>query len=127
MTILGRTLEAKEARLAYVLILPTIIIIGGLVFYPVAYNIWLSFHHVTTGNLGEAADFAGLDNFRYILKDVQRFLPALRTTFVYSITGMVLSLGVGLAAALVLNEKFRGRGAARTDDGGSPVRSAPIG
>jgi len=113
MAILGQTKQARDARLAYLLILPTVLIIGGLVFYPVVYNIWLSFHQVTTGNLGEEAPFVGLDNYRYVLKDVERFLPALRTTFIYSITGMFLSLGVGLIASLLLNEKFRGRGVVR--------------
>jgi len=113
MAVLGQSKQARDARLAYVLILPTVLIIGGLVFYPVIYNIWLSFHQVTTGNLGETAPFVGLDNYRYVIKDIERFLPALRTTFVYSIAGMFLSLGVGLIASLLLNEKFRARGVAR--------------
>jgi len=113
MAVLGQTKQARDARLAYLLILPTVLIIGGLVFYPVVYNIWLSFHQVTTGNLGETAPFVGLDNYRYVIKDIERFLPALRTTFVYSIAGMFLSLGVGLIASLLLNEKFRARGVAR--------------
>ncbi len=113
MAILGRSMRAREARLAYWLILPTVLIIAGLVFYPVLYNVWLSFYQVTTGNLGEAAPFVGLENYRYVLKDVTRFLPALRTTFVYSIVGMLLSLIVGLVAALLLNAKFQGRGVAR--------------
>jgi len=113
MAVLGQTKQARDARLAYLLILPTVLIIGGLVFYPVIYNIWLSFHQVTTGNLGETAPFVGLGNYRHVIKDIERFLPALRTTFVYSITGMFLSLGVGLIASLLLNEKFRARGVAR--------------
>jgi len=113
MAVLGQTKQARDARLAYLLILPTVLIIGGLVFYPVIYNIWLSFHQVTTGNLGETAPFVGLGNYRYVIKDIERFLPALRTTFVYSITGMLLSLGVGLIASLLLNAKFRARGVAR--------------
>ena len=111
--VLGRSLHAREARLAYLLILPTSLIIAGLVFYPVLYNVWLSFHQVTTGNLGEAAPFARLENYRHVLKDVTRFLPALRTTFVYSIVGMFLSLVTGLVASLLLNARFRGRGIAR--------------
>jgi len=113
MAVLGQTKQARDARLAYLLILPTVLIIGGLVFYPVIYNVWLSFHQVTTGNLGETAPFVGLGNYRYVIKDIERFLPALRTTFIYSITGMLLSLGVGLIASLLLNEKFRARGIAR--------------
>ncbi len=113
MAVLGQTKQARDARLAYLLILPTVLIIGGLVFYPVIYNVWLSFHQVTTGNLGETAPFVGLGNYRYVIKDIERFLPALRTTFVYSITGMLLSLGVGLIASLLLNAKFRARGVAR--------------
>ena len=113
MAVLGQSMRAQEARLAYLLILPTVLIVAGLVLYPVLYNVWLSFHQVTTGNLGEAAPFVGLENYRYVIKDVTRFLPALRTTFVYSIVGMFLSLGVGLVAALLLNEQFRGRGLAR--------------
>ena len=113
MAVLGQTKQARDARLAYLLILPTVLIIGGLVFYPVIYNVWLSFHQVTTGNLGEAAPFVGLENYLHVVKDIERFLPALRTTFIYSITGMFLSLIVGLIASLLLNERFRARGVAR--------------
>ena len=107
------TLQQKEARLAYWFVIPTFAIVFGLVVYPALYNIWISFHEVTLGNLGErGAPFVGLQNYFRVAKDFM-FKDALKATIIYSFLGSILSIILGLAASLLLNRKFKGRGLVR--------------
>jgi multiple sugar transport system permease protein len=78
------TLQQREARLAYWFVVPTFAIVFGLVIYPALYNIWISFHEVTLGNLGEGgAPFVGLKNYIRVAKDFM-FKDALKATIIYS-------------------------------------------
>jgi ABC-type sugar transport system permease subunit len=47
----GKSLEAREARLAWILILPTALIVFGLVVFPAIFSIWISFRDVGLKNL----------------------------------------------------------------------------
>ncbi|TYB82698.1 MAG: sugar ABC transporter permease, partial [Kosmotoga sp.] len=62
------TLEKKEASLGWKLILPTVIIIGGLIIYPVIYNIYLSFFEVSI-TPGKPNIFVGLQNYAEVITD----------------------------------------------------------
>jgi multiple sugar transport system permease protein len=116
-----RSLEAREARLAWMLILPTAVIVFGLVVFPAAFSIWISFRDVGLKNLGNVlnAPFVGLQNFRYVVNDFAFKFQGLAswgavvTSIVYSFSSTFLTLIVGLMAALLLNRPFRGRGLAR--------------
>jgi len=112
MKVKEKTLHAQEARLAWSLLALPLIIIFGVILYPVAYNIWLSLHQVTLDNLNGPRTWAGLDNFIHIIRDWQ-FQPALATTIIYSLGASFFSVLLGLAAALVLNRSFPGRGVVR--------------
>jgi len=57
--------------------------------------------------------FAGLDNFRRVVTDVN-MRGAIVTTIILTATVVLVSLLLGLGIALLLNRKFRGRGAVRT-------------
>lgn len=116
-----KTLRAQESRLAWALIAPTLIIVFGLVLFPAIFSIWISFHDVNLGNLNKAfeAPFNGLDNYRAVINDFAfkfqgaRSWGAAVTSVVYSFISTILTLVVGLVAALLLNRPFRGRGLAR--------------
>ncbi|PQP33299.1 hypothetical protein C6A37_13635, partial [Desulfobacteraceae bacterium SEEP-SAG9] len=76
----------------YWFVVPTFAIIFGLVIYPAVYNIWISFHEVTLGNLGEGgAPFVGIKNYLRVAKDFL-FKDALKATIIYSFLGSILSI-----------------------------------
>ena len=56
--------------------------------------------------------FVGMDNYRNLIEGSD-FHAVLITTLVYTIACVVLAIGLGLAAALLLDGPFRGRGVAR--------------
>ncbi|MFQ5341974.1 MAG: carbohydrate ABC transporter permease [Anaerolineae bacterium] len=116
-----RSLQAQEARLAWMLILPTALIVFGLVIFPAVFSIWISFHDVGLNNLNDVfhAPFVGLGNYRNVLNDFAfkfqglQSMGAAVTSVVYSISSTVLTVAIGLVAALLLNRPFRARGLTR--------------
>lgn len=115
------SLEAREARLAWYLILPTALIVFGLVVFPAIFSVWISFHDVGLDNLGDVfnATFVGLENYRRVFDDFAFKWQGLQswgaavTSIVYSFAATILTLVVGLGASLLLNRPFRGRGLTR--------------
>jgi len=116
-----KSLQAREARLAWALILPTALIVFGLVIFPAIFSIWISFHDVGLHNLNDVfhANFTGLENYRAVFNDFAfKFQPgqswgAAVTSVVYSFASTILTLVIGLIAALLLNRPFKGRGLTR--------------
>ena len=116
-----RSWHAQEARMAWLLISPTALIVFGLVLFPAFFSIWISFRDVSLGNLNDVfnAPFVGWDNYRAVFNDFAfkwqgfRSWGAAVTSVVYSFSATVLTLLVGLVASLLLNRPFRGRGLTR--------------
>jgi multiple sugar transport system permease protein len=120
----GNSMAAKEVRLAWILILPTALIVFGLVFFPAIFSIWISFRDVGLNNLNDVfnaplAGADGLGNYRAVFNDFDFKYQSLNqmgaavNTVVYSFISTILTLLVGLGASLLLNRPFRGRGIAR--------------
>jgi multiple sugar transport system permease protein len=116
-----RSIEAQEARLAWMLILPTALIVFGVVLFPAIFSIWISFHDVGLKELGNVfqAEFEGLDNYRAVFDDFAFKFQSLQswgaavTSVVYSFVSTFVTMAVGLIAALLLNRPFRARGLSR--------------
>jgi multiple sugar transport system permease protein len=120
VTFAGRRVEAAprgaahrfledERRLAMMLLLPTIALLGLFIAYPFAKGVWLS---VTDAKVGVPGQFVGLANFELIWND-QIFRVAVRNTFVYTAVTTVFKLALGLWLALLLNRHFRGKALVR--------------
>jgi len=96
----------KSALVGWLLLAPSLVLLGGLIVFPVLYNVWLSLFDKHAFMPVQA--FVGLRHYRYFASD-----PEFWTSFyygsVYAGVTMVLQLGVGVPAALLLNEAFRGR------------------
>jgi len=115
------SLQAQERRLAWALILPTALIVFGVVLFPAIFSVWISFHDVGLKELGNVfeAEFVGLDNYRAVVNDfafkwqgINNWGAAV-TSIVYSFVSTFLTMVVGLIASLLLNRPFRARGVSR--------------
>ena len=87
------------------MLLPTVLILVGLVLYPFVCSIWLSFFDKTIGSAGR---FVGLANFRYVIAWLQ-FSTALVNTVVSTVCAVAIKFVLGMVVALVLNQQIRGR------------------
>lgn len=100
----GRNFDS--AALPWLLLLPALAIILGLVGYPIVRTFWISFHAGT--GLGAGA-FTGIDQYRSLAQDPD-FRAALLRTAYFSVFNVVATMVVGLLVALVLDAlRTRGR------------------
>jgi multiple sugar transport system permease protein len=97
----------RDARLGYWLILPTVIAISGLIFYPIFYNLWLSLQEVNM-NPVQPNTFVGLKHFADVLTDGD-FWGSFKTSLIFTSTTVVGTTLLGLGTALLLNRDFPGR------------------
>ncbi len=102
--------KRREQLAGLLTISPALILILGLTLYPVAYSIWLSL--LEKHSFFPQERFVGLENYFYLWKDAE-FWSSLWLGIVYSIWTIVLQVVLGVAAALILNETFVGRGLVR--------------
>lgn len=103
-----RLLE-DERKLAFMLLLPTIIILALFIAYPFVKGILLS---VTNTRVGVPGEFVGLAIFEKIWAD-GIFRQAAYNTVVYTAITTVFKLALGLWLALLLNRHFRGKAVVR--------------
>lgn len=92
-------------------ILPSFLLAGIIIAYPIIDLARLSFNDV--GTFGEMHGFIGLENYRYVVEDELFIEVVLRTLYwtFFVVAGTIL---VSLPIALILNEDFYGKGIART-------------
>ena len=92
------------------LIVPAVLMVACLVLYPVGYAVWLSFHRKHAYLPVET--FIGLTNYKNLFVDPQFWQSFwLGTVYGFSTIGLQIVLGVG--AALLLAESFKGRALVR--------------
>lgn len=103
------SLESDEARFGWKLILPAIIVIGGLIIYPILYNIYLSFFDV---KLSGDNVFIGTANYSNVLTD-PTFWQSVLTTFIYVFVTTLGTTLLGVGVALAMNKQFPLRGLVR--------------
>jgi len=96
--------------LGYVLIAPAAVLLLGLLAYPLVLGVWLS---MTSASLGNAGEFVGLKNYATILDD-PIFRGAAGFSVLYTVCAEIGKLTLGLALALILNQRFRGYRASRS-------------
>src|ERR1700736_4938522 len=99
-----RLLE-DERWLAFVLLVPTLALLGMFIAYPFVRGILLS---VTNSRVGVPGEFVGLANFYKIFND-GIFRTSVYNTFVYTGVTTVFKLALGLWLAMLLNRNFRGK------------------
>lgn len=92
----------RENKVAFVLLIPLIIFLVLLMWYPFLRGIWISFHRWSF--MGEHRPWVGLKNYAWFFNS-DYFYTSLISTLVY-IGGTVLQLAFALIAAIAINQKF---------------------
>ena len=105
-----------DRRLGYLLVAPAVILLLAVTAYPLAYNLWNSFHaenlSVATGQGG----FVGGDNYTKMFDSSEWVHALLERTLAFAGVSVALETVVALGLALMLHRRFRGRGAAARRD-----------
>jgi ABC-type sugar transport system permease subunit len=101
------TRRHREIAAAYALMAPSLLLVLGVLAYPVAWEVWVSLTDFSSHSTGAAA-FVGLANYARLAKDVD-FWSALLTTVLYFGVTTAAKLVLGVALALLLARPGRGR------------------
>ncbi|HPQ03092.1 MAG TPA: sugar ABC transporter permease [Bacillota bacterium] len=109
---LGAKRGLSESRLALLLILPSLVLIGGIVLYPILNNLVISFFDYNL-TIPWARPFIGLRNYVEVLTD-REFLASVGRAAYFTVVSVSLELVLGLLIALFLNVDFRGRAFLKT-------------
>ncbi|MFO7544190.1 MAG: sugar ABC transporter permease [Trueperaceae bacterium] len=97
----------EPQRLAFLLLLPTLVLVFGVLFYPIVHTFVLS---LTDTHLArpDSGAFVGLGNFLDAARDPE-FRAAMGRTFYFALVTVPVEVFLGLLIALLLNQPFRGR------------------
>lgn len=123
MALIAKELPAKTMRLskilkllrsdrafAYLCLLPSTVLMLGIVVYPVLNVFVMSLSK--TDAIGSPTAFNGLDNFRRLLID-PTFPQIMRQTLIWTVTMLLIATPISLALAMVVHQSFPGRLLAR--------------
>lgn len=106
---LGELLD-RQGVLAYILLLPALLILTAFIAYPFATAIWLALTDRTVSR--DVGTFIGLANFTDQLGS-QIFLQTVKNSFVYTGVTVAFKLVFGILLALLMNQSFRLKNLAR--------------
>jgi multiple sugar transport system permease protein len=100
-----RDVMGRDWILGYLLLLPAIAVLVGLIAYPFLYAIYLS---VQNKPIGAPGTFVGFQNFLTLWRS-PTFYQVIRNTLIVMIAGVGLKFLAGLMLALILNERIKYR------------------
>lgn len=102
----------RESLAAWTMVAPALLVTLVFALYPVLDSFWLSLHHIFVGIPSLGRSFIGLENYLTLLRDPVAH-QALFVTLAFVLLSTVLEVACGLMIALVIHERFRGRGFVR--------------
>jgi arabinogalactan oligomer/maltooligosaccharide transport system permease protein len=105
--------RTENSRTAYMYLLPALIVMGVITFYPLLYQIWMSFTDYGLKNLrlnAPAPNYVGLGNYLRILRNELpvpvpgfNFLGTLAFNLWWALSNVVIHVVLGVLIAVLLN------------------------
>jgi ABC-type sugar transport system permease subunit len=98
------TLTQRRRRTGLLFVVPALIILAGVILYPIARSLLLSFQDATLSAGAMSASWIGWENYRQLTQD-ETFALALRNTAFFTSAEVILVILIALGVALLLNTK----------------------
>lgn len=108
---LRRRKRWSKAWLLLLLIGPAIALRAATTLWPFLQTLWTSFHDASPMQPND--EWVGLENYRRMASETS-FKETARFTIVFAVVSTILELAIGLAIAVLLQARFRGKQFART-------------
>ncbi len=102
-----RRRRIKEAATGYLLLLPVLLVIFLFVFWPMVSSLRMSFFKKQLGI--SAMKYVGWKNYKDLFKNAL-FKKSLINSLIWTVASTAFQFVLGMICALILNQKFRGRG-----------------
>jgi multiple sugar transport system permease protein len=98
----SKRILGRDWPVAFIFVAPLVLLLFGLIGYPLLQAVWLSFNNVTgIQNRG----FVGLRNYEALWTDTQ-FIESVLNTVRFAVISVFFKFAIGLIAALLLNRKM---------------------
>ncbi len=97
--------KTKSELIGYWFVLPIVVLIGGLIVYPMLYGLYISFYNT---NLVNRWNFVGLRYYQEAFSDPS-FYQSVLLTFKFMILVVSGHFLIGFLLASLLNREFKGR------------------
>src|SRR5437870_10861182 len=107
-----RRLRRRERGLAYLLLIPSVVIFGVFVFWPLVHNMYLGFFR-SPPFPGLPKHYVGFDQYRDVLTS-ESFLQSVKTTVLFALYTVPTGIVLGLALAVAAHQKLKGIAIYRT-------------
>jgi len=95
------TLQQQDARIAWLLLIPSLVVILGVTLWPIVSTFFLSFFIAPTG-LNQIRTFVGLGNYFEMLQS-RTFWETIGRTLYFTVVSVGLELVMGLAIAQLIH------------------------
>ena len=102
-----RRRRIKEAATGYLLLLPVLLVIFLFVFWPMISSLRMSFFKKQLGI--STMKYVGWKNYKDLFKNAL-FKKSLINSLIWTVASTAFQFILGMICALILNQKFRGRG-----------------
>jgi|TARA_R110001583_G_scaffold166948_1_gene319756 multiple sugar transport system permease protein len=96
----------------WALLSPALVVLGFVTLVPFVQTLWLSFTDARITAISKPVNWIGLENYIYAITDPD-FIEALGRTIYFTLTSVGIEGVLGVAVALLLNQKFPGRNVLR--------------
>ena len=110
--VVSKSTRRKERGLAALFLLPSLIVFGVFVFYPLVNNVILGFYR-TAPFPGLPDTYVGFDQYKDVLTS-NDFWQSLKTTVLFAVMTVPTGIALGLALAVVAHQQLKGIGVYRT-------------
>ncbi len=102
----------RERWLAWLLILPSFVVVFALILVPMVRAFWMSLHRINLKQPALGQPFIGLGNYSDVFQD-PNFWATINRTMYFLVVSVLAEVILGVLVALLLNQQFRGRGLLR--------------
>ncbi len=109
----GVSVAKSKDRMGYIFLIPSVILIIGLIFYPVFNTLYLSLFKYRIQTLALGKKFIGFANFTRLFSD-ETFYNSLKFTLIFTFAAVIIETILGICFALIMKKKIPGQGIIRT-------------
>ncbi|MGH1366023.1 MAG: carbohydrate ABC transporter permease [Calditrichia bacterium] len=103
----SKSAQKSTIKTAYLFLLPAIIVMGLVVFYPFVYNVIISFSNMNLTNFRDPG-VKGFGNYINVLTSGTFWYFGFKTVL-WTVLNLVFHVGIGVFLALILNKNLKGK------------------
>jgi len=112
VVVFAGVMSNMASEIGYVLLIPSLVVFGVFVFWPLVHNAYLGFYR-NPPFPGLPSTYVGFDQYKDVLTS-ETFVDSVKTTFLFAIMTVPVGIALGLGLAILAHQQLKGIGIYRT-------------